>query len=70
LIESRDVVFLENTNQITPIEKLTFFQDVERPSIYYPLNNTHERDLQISRSIKRKSDDLYHMDTEDKNSGS
>jgi hypothetical protein len=42
-----------------------FFQDIEPP-----LNNSHERDLQLSGSIKRKSDDLSYMDTEDKNSGS
>jgi hypothetical protein len=70
LIESRDIVFLENINQITPTDELTFFQVIEDPSIYSPLNNTHETDLQLSGSIKKKSDDLSHMNTEDKNSGS
>jgi hypothetical protein len=68
LIESRDAIFLKNINQITPTDALKFFQDIEDPSIYSPLNSRHETDLQLSRSIKRKFDNLSHMDTEDKNS--
>jgi len=67
LIESKDDIFLKNTNQITPTDELTFFEDIERPSIYSPL---HKRYLQLSGSIKRKSNNLSHMDTEDKNNGS
>jgi len=70
LIESRDAIFLKNINQITPTDALKFFQDIEDPSIYSPLNSRHETDLQLSRSIKRKFDNLSHMDTEDKNNGS
>ena len=60
LIESHDVVFLKQTNQIIPIDHINFFQEAE-DSI--TLANTHLQDQQetdphISGRIKRKSDDL------------
>jgi hypothetical protein len=60
LIESRDVVFLEQTNKIIPIEEIKFFQ--EDDTSINPTNTNLQDQLQtdpkINGRIKRKSDDL------------
>jgi hypothetical protein len=60
LIESRDAVFLEQTNKIIPIEEIRFFQ--EDDNSITPTNTNLQDQLQIylhiSGRIKRKSDDL------------
>ena len=60
MIESRDVVFLEQTNQIIPINQIRFFQEAENSitSTNTSLQDQRETNSQISGRIKRKSDDL------------
>jgi hypothetical protein len=60
LIESRDAVFLEQTNQIILIKEIRFFQEDENSitPTNTNLQDQQQTDPQISGRIKRKSNDL------------
>jgi hypothetical protein len=72
LIESRDAIFLEQTNKIIPIEEIKFFQEDDN-SINPTNTNLQDQlqtDPQISGRIKRKSDNYSNIGINHQNSGS
>jgi hypothetical protein len=71
LIESQDVAFIKNTNQITPINEIRVLQvedaECQTPQDILAEKKEHNIDLQNSRS-KRKYNDPPNLDIDNKNS--